>query len=110
MVDAGKTVVMIRADQVTLDQALRFCERLSHALTSNNLGIATATQAVDFEPFTSGSEQDGLKWIRVELDLDQDVELKRLVALLASAGIPTSSHLMYTDRMRLSGSTLSECM
>lgn len=107
MIDDGKITVQLRADRCTLDDAREVAENITRIFKGIGLGSVTAVRSVDHEPFTTDSELHGLEWIEIEMFLDRSIALLQLVGLLKDSGVPASSHLTYTDRMHLSGYTLS---
>jgi hypothetical protein len=108
MVDAGKITLKVRVDHMPWNSVHALSMTLAQKLKTNELGVVTAVEGVDYEPFTADSPMRGLRWNQIEMYLDRDVELDALLDLLALAGAPASSHLTYTVKMHMAGSTLSE--
>jgi len=105
-VDEGKVMIYVLAEFTTPAAVAAIAEKLGETLRSAGVGDVTSHAELDYEPFTPGVEEFGHRWHRITVNLDTALALGRAASLFLAAGVPRSSHIMYTDRMRLCGQTL----
>lgn len=104
--DAGKVEIKIPADVMPLSAVGAVADKLGVALRRAGLGEVVSYAAVAYEPFTPESSQYGRKWNEIILDLAKVMELRQAADLFLAAGAPFSSHVIYTDQMRMCGESL----
>jgi len=104
--DSGKVEVKIPADVMSLDAVGTVADKLDATLRRQGLGNVVAYCGVEYEPFTPESPLYGLKWNQITLNLDTAMEFRLAADLFMTAGAPLSSHVLYTDQMRMYGESL----
>ena len=104
--DSGKVAIKIPVDAMPLEAVGAVADKLAVALRRAGLGDVVSYAAVIYEPFTPDSPEYGRRWNEIILNLDTAMELRRAASLFLAAGAPFSSHITYTDQMRMCGESL----
>ena len=105
--DSGRVIIIIPADGMALDAVCAIANKLDFALRLEDLGHIVSCSELTFEPFTPESSQFGRKGHQITLTLDTPLEFRRASNLFLAAGALFSSHITYTDQMRMCGGPLS---
>lgn len=104
--DSGKVTVKIPAESMPFEATGAVAARIGVALQRAGLGRVVSHSVLMYEPFTSDSPDFGRRWYEIILHLDVALLPRRLAGLLVAAGAPSSSHVAFTDQMRMCGESL----
>ena len=104
--DSGKVEIKIPADIMTIDAVGAVAGKLGVALRRQGLGGVVSYAEVTCEPFTPESPLHGRKCNQITLNLDTAMEFRLAADFFIAAGAPFSSHVTYTDQMRMCGESL----
>lgn len=104
--DSGKVTVKIPADLMSLEAASAVADKMGIALQRARLGNVVSCSELSHEPFARDSPEFGRRWHEIVLHLDTSLPFRRLADFLVACGAPFSSHITYTDHMRLCGESL----
>lgn len=105
--DLGKVTIKIPADVMQFGDVELLADAIMVALSHGTYGEVLAVAKLRYEPFTPETPEFGRRWNEITICLDRLISLSKLKELLVSAGAPGSSHLTYTDQMRMCGESLA---